>query len=88
MKLKYTLEIVNMGDELIAVPVGENASKLQGVVKVNKEGREILEMLNQDVTEEKIVTQLGQTYDNSPEELGVLVHNFICKLKSFDLLDD
>ena len=86
MQLKYTLEVVNMGDECIAVPVGENAHDLQGVVKVNKAGREILELLDHETTEEEIIANLRKKYNNTSENLQELVHPFIEQLKSFELL--
>ena len=88
MKLKYTLEIVNMVDEYIAVPVGDSAQSLQGVIKLNKEGREILNLLQSEITEEEIVNQLSKAYDNDPIELKTIVHNFISKIEELGLLDD
>ena len=36
MKLKYTFEAVDMGDEIIFVPVGDKASEVHGVLKLSK----------------------------------------------------
>ena len=88
LKLKYTLEVVNMGDEYIAVPVGENAHDLQGVVKLNKAGCEILELLDHETTEEEIVANLAQKYNNTAENIKELVHTFIEQIKSFKLLNE
>ena len=87
MKLKHTFEIVNMGDELIAVPVGESSQQLHGVVKLNKEGFEIIELLQKDITEEDIVVRLANKYENSIDELKLLVHSYIKHLQEYELLD-
>lgn len=87
MKLKYELEIVNMGDEMIAVPVGENANQLHGVLKINKEGGEILELLKQGTSEKEIVECLAKKYENNIDNLQTLVHSFIERLQTYELLD-
>ena len=45
MKLKNTFESVDMGNEIIMVPVGKSAEQVQGVLKLNAEGLEIMNML-------------------------------------------
>lgn len=87
MKLKYKLEMVNMGNEIIAVPIGENAQQLQGVLKINKEAKEIINLLQMDVSEEEIVTHLAKKYENEYDDLKPLVHKFISRIQELGLLD-
>ena len=64
MKLKCNFEFIDMGDETIAVPVGEGADRVKGVLKLNDTGKEILEFLRQDMAIEKIVSSLEEKYDD------------------------
>ena len=88
MKLKLTFETVEMGDEIIAVPVADSANVLHGVLKLNKEGAEILEQLKDNTTEENIVKSLGGKYENDHESLAECVHTFIETLRNNGLIED
>lgn len=87
MKLKYSFEDVDMGDEIISVPVGENSDQVQGVLKLNVGGREILNLLVEDTTEEEVVESLALKYENDREQLAQYVHNVISKLQKAGLLE-
>ena len=86
MKINFSYEIVDMGNEFIAVPVGENSGAVHGVVKLNKAGVEIIELLKSDTTVEKIVAVLGDKYDNDINTLNEDVEHFINILKSNGLI--
>lgn len=88
MKLKYTFENVDMGTEIISVPVGEGANNVHGVVKLNKEGKEILELLREDITEQQIVNKLTAKYENDRATLENWVAKVIETLKNANLLED
>ena len=81
MKLLYQFEIVDMGSEVIAVPVGKDAEKLHGIIKLNKEGLEIFQMLNADTTVDKIVATLRDKYQNKKDELEKYVIQTIQKME-------
>lgn len=87
MKLKYTFDAVDMGDETIAVPVGEGADQMHGVVKLNKSGYEIMEMLQEDKTVEDIVDILATKYDNSKEDLKSHVLTVVEVLKNAGIVE-
>ena len=88
MRLKYLFETINMDDEVILVPVGKNSKELQGVVRLNKEGLEIINMLEDNSTEDHIVEILSSKYSNDNKTLVEYVHSFIEKLRNLDLIDD
>ena len=77
MKLKYSFDAVNMGDEIISVPVGEGADQLHGVIKLNQSGHEILELLKEEITEDAIVDILASKYDNKKEDIRDYVKHII-----------
>ena len=87
MKLKYNFECMDMGDENIAVPVGEGANQLHGVVKLNKEGLMIFNLLKEDMTEEDIVNKLANEYSNDKQQLIGYVRQTIATMKEAQLLE-
>ena len=86
MKLKYEFETTELGDEIIAVPVGDNAINFKGVLNLNASAAAILKLLGEDTTVEKIVASLMEEYEGGKEELTAFVENFVEKLRSEDLL--
>ncbi|MBR0463696.1 MAG: PqqD family protein [Clostridia bacterium] len=88
MKLKYSFETVDMGEEIISVPVGEGVEKIHGILKHNKEGQEILEQLEEDTTEEQIVDVLASKYENDRETLAAYVHRTVETLRNAGLIEE
>lgn len=86
MKLKYTFETVDMGDEKILVPVGEGASNVQGVLRINQEGLDIVSLLKNEITEEQIVENLTDKYEDEKESLIKHVQRVLEELKRQDLI--
>ena len=88
MKLKCSFECIELDKEIIGVPVGDGASKIHGVLKLNNEGREILNLLSEETTEEEIVLSLSNNYENTKSDLRKKVDHFISKLRLANLLDE
>jgi len=88
MKLRYIFESVSLENEIILVPVGEGSSKVQGVIKLNKEGLEILNLLKEDTTKNAIINYLADKYENDREELSGWVSKIIDVLIGADLIDN
>ena len=88
VKLKYTFDAVDMGDEIVAVPVGDGADQIHGVVKLNKSGQEIMELMKNDITIEGIVDILAKKYDNSKEDLSNHVSHVIDVLRNAGVIDE
>ena len=53
MKSKYTFEKMELDGQIVAVPVGENASDLHAVLNLNEEAVSILECLKEETTEQE-----------------------------------
>ena len=86
MKLNFDFETVDMGDEIIAVPVGDHAKEIAGVLKLNKTGTEVLELLKQGKEKDEIVRAITSKYDNDPGEIKGLVDKFFDNLLDLGLL--
>lgn len=88
MRLKYNIEMVDMGDETIGVPIGEGAQEIHGVLKLNKEGLEIINLLNEKTDEESIVSYLLTKYENDRKTLEKYVRDTIKTLRKEGLVED
>lgn len=80
MKAKYIFEIMELDDGLVAVPVGDQVEQFNGVLKVNESGVEILKLIEHETTEEEIVKNLLEKYDENGKDISGFVHEFIDKL--------
>lgn len=79
MKLKYEFVIMDMGDEISAVPVGGDT--FHGILKLNAIGAEILEQLKEDTTPEKVHRYLKEKYpDSTDQEIGENLVDFLNRL--------
>ncbi len=81
MRLKYKFSMMDMGGEIAAVPVGSNASEFRGMLKVNDVSAEILKLLAEDTTPEKVHASLKAKYpDSTDQEIGEQLAAFINQL--------
>lgn len=86
MKLKYTFEMMEIDDEIVAVPVGDNANTLHGIVKLNGTGAEILKMIQEEKSESEIVEELGKKYESSHDEIQTFVAEFLKQMTAAGLI--
>lgn len=86
MKTRYSFEVVDLDDGRVAIPVGKDAEKFHGVIKVNDTAVDILELMEQDTTEEKIVESLLEKYTGDKMKIAEYVHEFIEKLDAEGLI--
>ena len=82
MKAKYSFEIMDLDDGLVAVPVGDGAEQFHGVLKVNESAVSILKLLEKETDEEKIVEALLEEYEGDKGSIACFVHGFVEKLKT------
>lgn len=86
MRLVFDYEPVDMGDEIIAVPVGDKAKDIAGVLKLNKTGLEVLQLLKEGKEADEIISLLNTKYENDEAEIKRLVEHYINKLSELGLL--
>ena len=87
MRLIVDMEFVDMGTEIIAVPVGDNAERVRGVLRLNEQAKEILELLENETTVESILDKLCSKYENDRFELKRYIVNLVSILKTNGILD-
>lgn len=86
MKLTMDFEILDLADEMVAVPVGDNVNSFHGVLKLNEEAAAIIRLLGQETTAEQIADELLKEYNVSREELLGYINSFVDQLRSNNLL--
>lgn len=68
MKLKQGVIISQVEDEYVAVFAGEAGKACSGMMRMNKVSAFIMELLQQDTTEEQLVVALLERYEVSEED--------------------
>lgn len=87
MKLRYEFAVMDMGGEFAAVPVGEDANKFHGMLKLNDVSADILEQLKENTTPMKIHLHLKEKYpDSTDEEIAEKLVKFLNHLNHEGLL--
>ena len=87
MKLKYTFTVMELDDQIMAIPIGEGADELHGVVKLNDTAAAIFNKLSEETSEDEIVKSLLEEYDISEDELKNFVHEYVSELSEAGLLE-
>ncbi len=62
MKVKSGFVVHTVGGETVAVASGELAMEFNGMVKLKGTGAFLFELLQNDITEEELVTRLAEEY--------------------------
>lgn len=87
MKLKYEFTVMDMGEEFAAVPVGDDAAKFHGMLKLNAVSADIIEQLKKETTAEKVHAHLKEKYpDSTDDEIKQALTGFLNDLLREGLL--
>jgi len=86
MRLKCDFEVMDLNEEKIAVPVGDNATLFHGVIKLNDTAALILKLLKEDTSEEAIVEALLAEYDATKETVEKDVKQCITNFSDMGLI--
>lgn len=88
MKLKSEFVVAEIADELVAVPVGENAKSYHLVLKLNEEGHKILELLKEETTVEDIAHEIKKEYSIKDDVLKQYIEEFVDELRQHNLIEE
>ena len=86
MKLRYNFVVQQVADDYVAVAVGEDASNFGGLVRMNKTGAFLFELLKKDMTREELLAAMVEKYDADEEILQRNLDAFLEKLKEKQVL--
>ena len=88
MRLAVELAVMKMDGEISAVAVGEDSAKFHGMLRLNEEAADIIEILGYgDITFTSLVLSLHTKYtDSSLEEIADFTRGFLIELLKEGLL--
>ncbi len=86
MKLQGEFIVRETVGQILAIPVGETALKLNGMILLNEVSRVIWERLGEETTVDAIVAALTEQFDVTEEEAREDTEAFLQKLQSARLL--
>ena len=86
MKLNYQFEITDVAGDLIAVPVGDGAEKLHGVLTLNETAADLLRLLASDTDEDALVSAMREKYEGDEKEIRAFIHGYLDELRGMGLL--
>lgn len=88
MKLRGEFVVRQVMDNTVAIPVGQAALQLNGMILLNDVSKIIWESLEQGADLETIVTAITDVFDVSADEARTDILDFIEKLRKMQLLDE
>ena len=88
MKIRGDFVIRQVLDSIIAVPTGQTALQLNGMVMLNAVSRVIWSCLEQETTPEAIVAVVTDTFEVDAAEAEADVLAFIDQLRDAQLLEE
>ncbi len=86
MRLKEGLIFHQVGEEHMAVATGEAAKSFNGIIRNNDSAAYIFELLQNDISQEEIVSAMCERYDADQEVIAADVAEIIAKIKEAGLL--
>ena len=88
MKLQGEFVVRQVLDDVVAIPVGQTALKVGGMILLNDVSRVIWNCLETGTTEEAILTAITDAFAVSDEEARADIAEFLDQLRSAQLLQE
>ena len=86
MNMLKDMILTEIEGEWYAVPVGEAAKRFSGMIRMNKTGKRIFELLMAGKTEAETVAQLTEEYEVEEATARENVRTFVEKLRGAGVL--
>ena len=87
MKLRYPLILSKMDDRYAAVVTPHpNATRFNGLIWLDENGKEIIELLRTDISKEELISRLPENHHASRDAVKNTVDRFLAILNENDLL--
>ena len=88
MKLKYNFVVRNVGGKCMAVAVGEDNARFNGMIKMNATGEFIFTMLKNNTTLEKIAQAVVEKFGVDENQAKTDAEKFIDTLKKSGIIEE
>jgi len=86
MKIKTGYVLRELGNQCVVVPVGETAVTFNGIITLNKTGKYLWELLQEDVTVDDLVNGMLSKYDVTKEVATKDILEFLEVLRKHQIL--
>lgn len=87
MKLKHQYAIQAIADSFMAMAITDDQQAQNTLLRVNKTGKAMLELLQQDTNEDEMVQKLLQQFEGEEPVIRTNVQKFVAELNAKGLLD-
>ena len=88
MKLRGEFVVRQVMDNIVVIPVGQTALRLNGMILLNDVSKVIWDCLENGTTLEAIVAAVTDTFDVSDHEAQADISEFCDKLRKLQLLEE
>ena len=88
MKLQGEFVVRQVMDQIVAIPVGQTALRLNGMILLNDVSKVIWDCLEQKTTLDSIVNAVTNAFDVSADEAQTDILDFCDRLRKLQLLEE
>ena len=88
MRVNPNFEFVNVANDYMLIPVGEEMERFKGTVVLNEVSSFVLEQLKSGLTEDDIVKSIIEEYDVDLNTAKADVHEALSRLKILGIIYD
>lgn len=88
MKLKYSFVIHEIDNKPVAIAVGRDSDRFNGMVKLNNTGRFVFENMKEATSLDKLADGLTEKFDISREQALSDLKGFIAYLNENGLIEE
>ena len=68
MKLKYNFVLNQLGEEFVAVPIGDSVIEFNGLLKLNESAAYIIESLNNEITYDDLCMNVAAKFSTTTDD--------------------
>ncbi len=86
MKVNPLFVLREIADEYVVIPVGDEASRVSGIISLNEQGAFLWKLLDSDQTEETLVDALTEEFDVEADVARKDIQTFLSQLKEIGCL--
>ena len=89
MKIKEDYVVKTIGEDIVVVPVKDEAVRFNGIITLNPTGKFLFQSLqNYDLSEESLLSIVLEKYDVEEKIAKKDVHKFLSKCRQHGLIDE
>lgn len=88
MKVKKNYVLKEIADQIVVIPIEEEAVKFNGIISLNNSGKRLFEKLQVKTSETELAEFLMSIYDVNEDKARKDVSDFIAIMREHNLLEE